>query len=86
MRVKRFLLASVVLILLPVAARSAGKADDAAKVRKAIMEQNAKYAEAVTKQDLPAFLSLFTKGCNRCSDENLRRMRRSGSQFPARIP
>jgi putative ATP-dependent endonuclease of OLD family len=25
-------------------------------------------------------------GCNRCSDENLRRMRRSGSQFPARIP
>src|SRR5262249_7529650 len=36
------------------------KADDVAAVRKAIAAQNAKYVEAVNKQDVPAFLALFT--------------------------
>jgi ketosteroid isomerase-like protein len=41
-------------------AAQADEADDPAAVRVAIGRRNVQYAEAVTRQDVPAFLSLFT--------------------------
>jgi len=42
-------------------ARADEKPDDVAAVRKAIAAQNTRYAESVNKQDVAAFLDLFTE-------------------------
>src|SRR4051812_36747050 len=60
MRLWTLLCACITSAALAVTVWADDKPDDTAAVRKAIAAQNAKYAEAVTRQDLPAFMALFT--------------------------